>query len=53
MDLIVSESTTRRAKNRYLDELKKRAKSSDSDNFKGLPAKKRETVVIGRRSRQH
>ena len=39
-DLMVAESTTRRAKSQYLDELKKRARSSDLDDFKELPAKR-------------
>ena len=40
-DLMVSEPTARRAKNQYLHELKKRPRSSDSDDFRELPTKKR------------
>ena len=40
-DLIVSEPTARRAKNQYLDELKKRPRSGDLDDFRELPTKKR------------
>ena len=40
-DLIVLEPTARRAKNQYLDELKKRPRSGDLDDFRELPTKKR------------
>ena len=37
---MVSDPTVRRAKTQYLDEPKKRTRSSDSDDFKELPAKR-------------
>ena len=40
-DLMVPKPTARRAKKQYLDELKKRPRSSDSDDFRELPTKKR------------
>ena len=38
---MVSEPTARRAKNLYLDELKKRSRSDDVDDFRELPTRKR------------
>ena len=40
-DLMVSKPTARRAKNLYLNELKKRSQNDDLDDFRELPTKKR------------
>lgn len=51
LDLPLTEPTTRKAKNQYIDELKKISQTVDSDYFGELPTKKRQTTFLWRGTR--